>query len=463
MATVLANTVDETSRQTKDSKTAEAAEDRLDTSDRLLGDMGGFRTWLYQYGITLDIQSEDEIWGNYRGGTRRTTSYNGVGTVEIGADLSKLFDLEGGLFKLSWLNIRGRSPTADRLADYNPVSGHEAYTSNRLFELWYQQSFLNGALDIKLGQQDLDNEFLISDYASLFLNANFGWPVAPSANLYSGGPSWPLASLGIRFRYRSSERMTLMFAAANDNPTGHGFYNEHDPSNQSVHPHGSNFNLNTGALLISELQYTTDWKPAWAGMESASNGLPGILRVGGMYDTATFYDQRYDKAGRSLAAPDSSENPRQHQGNWIFYGIADQMLWQAAPGSPCSIGMFGRVTSNRSDRNVVDFAIDTGLTLNAPFAGRNDDVFGIGWGMAHTSNQARKADRDMRRYSDGHYPVRGNEYRVEITYKAQITHSLDLQLDWQHIENPGGGVLNNETGRRMRDESLFGLHSTLTF
>ncbi|MDT8871539.1 carbohydrate porin [Komagataeibacter rhaeticus] len=157
-----------------------------------------------QHGITFDIQEVDEVWGNGTGGSASGNdgaggsgtgpAYDGVTMPTLTIDTEKLFGLKGGLFNVSALQTRGRSISQDHLANFSPVSGFEADRSTRLFELWYQQSFLKGTLDVKIGQQDLDTEFLISDYASLYLNANFGWPMAPSVNLYGGGPSWPLAS-----------------------------------------------------------------------------------------------------------------------------------------------------------------------------------------------------------------------------------------------------------------------------
>ncbi|WP_019092245.1 carbohydrate porin, partial [Komagataeibacter europaeus] len=194
---------------------AAGGEDRLDTSGNLLGNMWGARPWLYKHGITFDIQEVDEVWGNGTGGTPSTNgdgqgsgtgpAYDGVTMPTLTIDTEKLFGLKGGLFNVSALQTRGRSISQDHLNNFNLISGFEADRSTRLFELWYQQSFLKGKLDVKIGQQDLDTEFLVSDYASLYLNANFGWPMAPSVNLYGGGPSWPLSSPAIRIRYRPSE------------------------------------------------------------------------------------------------------------------------------------------------------------------------------------------------------------------------------------------------------------------
>ncbi|WP_196760722.1 carbohydrate porin, partial [Novacetimonas hansenii] len=139
------------------------------------------RPWLYKHGVTFNLQDVEELWGNTTGGAPSANdvgsgsgtgpSYDAVTAPTLTVDLEKLFGLKGGLFNVSALQTRGRSISQDHLYNYNPISGFEADRSTRLFELWYQQSFLNGKLDVKIGQQDLDTEFLISDYGSLYLNS----------------------------------------------------------------------------------------------------------------------------------------------------------------------------------------------------------------------------------------------------------------------------------------------------
>jgi Carbohydrate-selective porin, OprB family len=45
----------------------------------------------------------------------------------------------------------------------------------RLWELWYQQAF-GDHLDVKIGQQSVDQQFMISQYGAAFVNAMFGFP-----------------------------------------------------------------------------------------------------------------------------------------------------------------------------------------------------------------------------------------------------------------------------------------------
>ncbi|MCE2565155.1 carbohydrate porin [Komagataeibacter sp. FNDCF1] len=467
-------TVRESQRAQADAQEKTAGEDRPDTSGNLLGDMGGARPWLYRHGISFDIQEVDELWGNATGGTPSTNgdgqgsgtgpAYDGVTMPTLTVDLEKLFGLKGGLFNVSALQTRGRSISQDHLNNFNPVSGFEADRSTRLFELWYQQSFLGGKLDVKIGQQDLDTEFLISDYGALYLNANFGWPMAPSVNLYGGGPSWPLSSPAVRIRYRPSEKFTFMFAAADDNPPGNrsnsfGIQggNPVDPTNQTTNDgSGTRFNMGTGALLITELQYALNPQPDDMSNVTKNPGLPGVYKLGGYYDTAKFPDYRYNTQGQSLGA--SGGTPRWDRGNWMVYGIIDQMVWRPSLTSARSLGVFARATGNSGDRNMISFAIDAGVNLKAPFRGRDNDTIGLGWGIGRASSGQRAYDR-----TSGSL-VQGNENHLELTYQAQVTPWMVMQPDFQYVWHPaGGGSDPSYPWCRTGNEAVFGLHASVNF
>ncbi|POF61566.1 carbohydrate porin [Novacetimonas maltaceti] len=451
--------------------------DRLDTSGNLLGDMGGLRPWLYKHGVTFNLQDVEELWGNTTGGAPSANdvgsgsgtgpAYDAVTAPTLTVDLEKLFGLKGGLFNVSALQTRGRSISQDHLYNYNPVSGFEADRSTRLFELWYQQSFLNGKLDVKIGQQDLDTEFLISDYGLLYLNSNFGWPMAPSVNLYGGGPSWPLSSPAVRIRYRPTETFTFMFAAADDNPPGNRYNsfgiqdggNAADPTNQVTNDgSGTRFNMGTGALLITELQYALNPQPDDMSKATKNPGLPGIYKLGGFYDTAKFPDYRYNRQGGSLGA--QGGYPRWDRGNWMVYGIIDQMLWRPSLTSPQSVGIFVRATGNSGDRNLISFAADAGINLKAPFKGRDNDTVGVGWGIGRSSSGWRQYNRDAGSM------VPGNENHLEVTYQAQVTPWLVLQPDFQYVWHPQGGTPDPRYAsglKRVGNETIFGIHTNVNF
>ena len=108
----------------------------------------------------------------------------------------------------------------DNLLNLQTASGILAADTTRLWEVWYQQSFLDGRFDVKIGQQSLDQEFMTSQGSGLFLNTMMGWPMVPSADLYAGGPAYPLSSLGVRLRAQLGNGFTALGRRVPGQPAG---------------------------------------------------------------------------------------------------------------------------------------------------------------------------------------------------------------------------------------------------
>ena len=176
----------------------------------LLGDAGGLRPLLAKYGITFTLFEESEVFGNVSGGFKRGADYDGVTTPTVMLDTSKAFGWTGGMFEVSGLQIHGSNLSAKNLGALQTVSGLEAADSTRLWELWYQQTLGNTGWDVKVGQQSLDQEFIVSAQSLLFLNTSMGWPLIPSVDLYAGGPAYPLSSLGVRLHGQVVPNVTAL-------------------------------------------------------------------------------------------------------------------------------------------------------------------------------------------------------------------------------------------------------------
>lgn len=449
----------QTSAQAAPAEAANTPNDAAPTGlwDRptLLGGMGGVRPWLDERGVTLTLQETSELLGNVSGGTRRGLAYDGATQFGLSVDMSKALGLTGGQFFVDALQIHGRGVTASNLSTLQSASGVEAEATTRLWELWYQQSF-GDAWDVKVGQQSLDQEFIVSQYANTFLNATFGWPVLPAADLPAGGPAYPLSSLGVRARYKLGDAVTILGGIFDGNPApGSG-----DP--QRLNGSGTRLNLHDGLFAIGELQYAIGQKPA-AGAPSGSGALPGTYKIGFWYGNARVADQRDGTDGRSLADPASNGQPRLRHGNFSVYAVADQMVWRPSPDSARSIGVFARVMGAPGDRNAVDFSANAGVVLKAPFVGRDNDSAGLALGYADIGSHASAFDRDTAAATPG-YPVRTAETVVEATYQYQVAPWWVVQADLQYFFRPGGGVPNpGAGGARIGNEAVGGVRTVLTF
>ena len=430
----------------------------ISRSANLLGDMWGLRPLLSQYGISFALSETSELLGNVTGGLKQGFEYDGLTQMAVQLDTQPAFGWYGGTFRASALQIHGHNLSADNLLSLQTASGIEADDGARLWELWYQQKFLGeDRLDVKIGQQSLDQEFIVSQNALLFVNTMFGWPMVPSADLPGGGPAYPLSALGVRVRARPTDSLTALLAVTNGNPAPN---NIGDP--QVENPSGTSFPLNGGALVIGELQYSY---PALGAMVTSAqqDTHPGTVKLGFWYDSESFDDLQFDDTGLSLANPLSNGMPLQHRGNYSIYGVIDQAVWTSPAGS--TLNFFTRAMGTpQGDRNLVVFSLNTGLTLHGPLPGRSNDTFGVAMEYAHVSGSQAAFDQATAFYTGAFTPAQTGESVIEVTYQYQLTPAVQLQPDFQYVFNPGAGIANpNHPNQAIKNEAVLGMRVTLTF
>jgi porin len=425
----------------------------------LLGDIYGLRSALARYGVTFGLTETSELLGNVTGGINKGATYDGLTTGTVTIDTNKAFGLPGGTFNASALQIHGRNLSAANLDNLQTASGIEADTGTRLWELWYQQQFLNNHLDVKIGQQSLDQEFMVSTNANLFVNTMFGWAAVPSYDMPAGGPAYPLSALGIRFRAEPTHDITVLAGVFDGNPTGTSVG---DP--QLADAHGTNFNLHNGALYIAELQYGIN-QPAMGDLDDGKNhGLPGTYKIGFWYNNEQFADLRYGTDGLPLVSPNSNGNPIMHPGDYSLYAVADQMVWRPDPDGARSLNVFTRLMGAPGDRNLLSFSGNLGLVLKAPFQGRDNDSAGLALGYVKVGSAAAGSDEDSAAINGGYAPIRSSETFVEATYQYQVNQWWQLQPDVQYVMNPGGGIVNpNNPSEKIKNELIIGVRANITF
>lgn len=433
-----------------------------ENNDMLLGDIKGLRPLMAQYGLTFTAVDVNEIWGNPYGGSKQGAAYTGLTTLTLNWDPEKVTGIKNGLFNISALQIRGRSFTAENIGAYNSTSGWEGSRSTRLWELWYQQGFFNNTLTVRIGKLSLDQEFNISDYATLFINSSFGWPMISSVDTYSGGIDYPNAAPAIRFSYQPNNHWTNLFAVADSNPNNVEFCNPSgsftcDPYAKNLS--GTHFYFKTGVFVTDEIQYHLN-----PGDEDDVHytDYPGTYRLGASFDSSNFPDQRLNKDGLPLADPSTPQTRDNHRHSWSIYGIMDQMIWRNPKNRKQSVGIFGRLQVSPNDRSPINLAGDAGIVYKG-ILGRQHDSLGFGWGFARTSDRARKYDWDYRYINDPNWYIRKTEHHIELAWQIQVTPWLELKPDFQYVFRPGGGLNMDNSKKRIPNAAIFGLRSTVNF
>lgn len=418
--------------------------------DNLTGNWGGLRDLLKSAGIDLGLQEQSEVWGNLAGGLRNGATYDGLTTASVKLDLQQLFGWEGATLFANAYQIHGRGPSQNLVGNLQTVSNLEATRSTKLYDLWLEQKLWDGRLNVRIGQEGANDELMLPELGSLFLNSSFGFPALAALDLPSGGPNYPLATPMVRVRFQATPRLTVVGAVFNGDPAPPG---QGDPQRRDAS--GTAFRVNDHALGVLELWYST-----------GSEQLPGTYKLGAWYHSGQFADRRIDTTGRSLADPSSNGDPLRHRGDHAIYAVVNQMVWRPSGADTEGLGVFGLATSAPGDRNLSDFFVEAGLNWTGPLPGRKSDVAGLGFAYVHVSPSTQQLGRDLVAFGGSGAVFRNNETVIEATYQYQVAPWWTLQPDAQLVINPGAGLASPGAANQplvLKNAWVIGVHGAITF
>ncbi|MDX2227822.1 MAG: carbohydrate porin [Verrucomicrobiae bacterium] len=436
--------------------------------DYLTGDWGGERTRLAEHGFELTVDYTGETMGVVTGGVQRGFTYEHRLEVGMDFDFEKMTGWKGGAFHVSsfWIegttpnNLRGAQDIAAYTGSLSDPSNIDAYDTFRLFELYLEQRFFEDKLTVRVGQLAADAEFFTSDYGSpLFVNGTFGWPNFMAANQPNGGAGYPSATTGIFLKVQATPELYFMSIVQDGNPGAQNGNNRH----------GTNFRIaeDEGLFTMHEVTYDLN-------KQENDKGLPGAYSLGFWYHTDRFADQRFDSNGiplsddATLTGTASNGTALNHEGNYGFYGIIDQMLWREKNEGHEGLSFFTRLAgSPEADRTIIDFYAEGGVIYTGPIPTRDQDVLAVGVCYNEYSSRVTDFDRDASKVAmnGGNLPrpVRTSETILETTYRVQIAPWWYVQPDFQYFINTGGGIASPITGNRVQDAVVLGVRTGITF
>lgn len=419
------------------------------------GDPDGRRKALAERGITYGLNYVGEFQNNVVGGIRTGGIYIGrlEGIVEM--DLAKIAGMKGLTFHANAYQIHGKGLTGDYIGNIMTTSFIEARATTRLAELWLEQKFAADKASVRFGQLATDAEFFGSSYASQFINAAFGAPPAFSSNLPSGGATYPFTTPGVRLKVDPDKNTSLLAAIYNGDPAGP----QNGPGDpQSRNRYGLNFRVQDTPLAIAEAQFR-------ANQDKDDRGLARSFKVGVWKHFGKFDDQRFGTDGLSLADPLTNGVAAQKRGNPGIYAIWDQQIWRPPGGeADKGIGLFARAFATPSDRNLVSTYIDGGIVFAGMIPQRPDDLLSFGGAYVRIGDGARNLDADAVAFN-GTGIVRSAEKLFSINYQAQVLAGWQVDLDFQRVFNPSGGVANplSPTGAAIPSASIITLHTAIKY
>ena len=408
---------------------------------------GGARAPLEEAGVKFTFTYYGDALGNPTGGVYQGMAYSGRFATIVDVDLGKIMGWSGATFHVSEHQIHGPGLSFNYLDNLMVTSGVEALGSTRLFNLWIEQKFGTQA-NLRVGQFSAGQEFMVSEYANLFVNASFGWPALASQDLPSGGSTYPEGTPGVRLAIAPDDPLSLLIAVFDGNPAGQGYNNPitRDPS-------GILFRTNDPAFVIAEINYDYNQDkigglgndPNQEGSQgraidrrTTGSGLPGTVKFGAWVNGGVFPDERFNTLGGLLGV--AGGQPLPHRGDYAVYGVIDQILWRPGGGDKRELDFFLRASAGPSDRNIIDAYFDTGFNWKAPLASRPDDVLGLAFAYARISPKAAAEQRDVEAATGTPMPIQNFEAAIELTYKMQLAKGWWFQPDLQYIIHPGGNI-----------------------
>jgi porin len=408
-----------------------------------MASLGGIRPLLARGGMMVSAVYIGEVLGNPSGGVKQGTHYDGLLDVHLDANMDKMIGWKGLCFHANMFQIHGTSITGEDLLSIASASNIEAFPSTRLDEMWFEQSMFSKRVSVRFGLLAADTEFMFADSAGALIDSTFGWTTLSSDNLPFGGPIYPFASPGVLVTLTPNDRMKLMTAVYDDNPVG-DCAEDLDPG--QCNNDGLNFSLDDPPLLLAEADYSY----------SQNGARPGTIKFGGWYDFGKFADQRFDVHHGLLALTGLA--PLLHDGTYGVYGIIDQVIYKVPGEDGRNVSVFARVIGSPSDRNQIDSYFDSGVVFTGMLPQRPNDVFGIGMAYTGISDDASAFDRDS-----GLSVIRNREVLLEISYTAEIVPGWTLQPDFQYIWNPGGHVPDPTGAGAIKDATVLGARTTISF
>lgn len=405
-------------------------------------------------GVKFAVTYIGEVLGNPTGGAKRGSVYEDRINFAADADLQKLLGIQGVTFHANVFRIDGGGLSRGSLLNYLDVSGIEALPTTRLYEAWFEKKWNGDKIALRAGQLAADAEFANSKYTDVFTNASLGWPAIFALNMPSGGPSPPLAALGVRLRADVTDYLTLLGAVFDGNSAGPG---PDDP--QLRNRYGVNFRINDPPLVLTEAQFQWNAK-------KGDPGLDGKLKLGGWRHFGSFNDERIDIAGLSLASPASSGTPANVSGDYGLYAVFEQKLYRVAHDDDRGVGLFARAFYSPPAQNLIDYYADGGLEFIGLTDARPHDKLGIAVAYAHVSPRVQALDRDFQTMFGPSWPVRTSEALLTTVYQYEVRSGITLQPNFQFVRHPGGGAtdpLGGMRGVHLKDASVLGLRTVVKF
>jgi porin len=400
----------------------------------LLGDWDGARTRLLNIGIDFQFGYTSEVAGNATGGQRRQVEYTDQWTFGTTFDLAKLGVVPGGTIQVTWTDRNGSNLSDDAglgtLQQVQEVFGRGQ--TLRLTQFWYDQKFIDGAVDWKIGRITFGEDF--AAFSCDFQNLTFCG--AQPGNLVGNYIfNWPVSQWATRLKFNLQGFGYFQFGVFDANPN----YLKVQQSALPVFYSGS-----TGLLIPAEL----GWLPKFG-------NLQGSYKFGGWYDTSTAPDVVTDVNGNPAVL--SGQPLLQSRGRYgVYVNFLQQVIRPSQANSAGALSLFFNATMADRRTATTDYQIAGGLTYTGPLQSRPEDDIGFAVATTHVNSRIAWSEDLQNLAGLGPVAVQRNEYAIEFYYTCRPLAGLQVRPNVQYVIDPGGTSTNSNA-------LVFGLKTVANF
>jgi porin len=351
------------------------------------------RRWLARpglKGLSFEAVLTLEYIANVSGGISQDTALLGNFDLAVELDTAEAGLWDGGTFLVYGLgNFNGGTLPTEIIGDIQATSNIEAPETFKLYEAWYNHSFLDDRLAILVGLHDYNSEFDVMEYAGVFPNSSFG--IAPQISQV--GPSiFPTTALALRIAAKPTDG-SYVLAAVYDGVPG-------DPDDDT----SSAIQFNDGDGVFTGVE---------AGLRAPDEAARYYkVAIGGWYLTAE--------------AEDFTGAVQDNRGG--LYLMAEAQVYQEAADDGQGLGLFAQYGNTFENFNEIDYSLIGGANYTGLIPGRDEDVIALGVTSAFLCDEFRALE--------GNEGLARAETVIELVYEAAISDRITIRPDMQYIINP---------------------------
>ncbi len=373
------------------------------TTPFLTGSWGGFRDKLEQKGVQVMVAYFGQPATNPLGGERKGITWKGDFNASLFMDLERFIGWKGGslLTSVSYVNP-GRSLSPDYIGNFFPVQLDtlDEHGGFRLVHMAYGQQLFNNSTEFVIGRIITGEDFANLRLACSSLNQRVcANPIAGRQSVTF--PTYPVATWGARIKYKPHR---AWYAQVGSYLVYAGLGNSNTGGIEFRVPNGS------GLLTMGEVGYLS-------GNYRGVTGLPGVIKVGGYYDSERLTDL---DSGRNV------------DGTWGMYILGEQMFYSENDQYNEGLSGFLALSYAPENRNIITFMAAGGLSYQGIIPSRSYDSLALIFAYGLFSDDQNEFNREN---GDSNQSA---ETLLELNYRIQVAPWLFVQPDVQVIINPDG-------------------------